>query len=101
MGQLIQAGANLSEPRHTRYYLYFPSEDGALAAAGAAGDLGFHVRVTEPDRETPDWSIVCEHDALILHPDTVRSNSDHFDAIAAEHDGQYDGWEAAVTGAGA
>ena len=100
MGQLIQAGADLTEPRHTLYYLYFPSEDGALGAAQAAKDLGFRVRVAEPDNEIPDWSVVCEHDSLVLDPDTVRSNTDHFDAIAADNDGEYDGWEAAVTTAG-
>lgn len=101
MGQLIQAGADLTQPRHTLYYLYFRSEQGARGAAGAAAELGFRARITEPDGEITDWSVICEHDALILDPDTVRSNTDHFDAIAAEHGGQYDGWEAAVTGAGA
>ena len=100
MGQLLEHGADLTKPRHTLYYLYFPSEDGALGAAQAAKDLGFRVRVAEPDNEIPDWSVVCEHDSLVLDPDTVRSNTDHFDAIAADNDGEYDGWEAAVTTAG-
>ena len=100
MGQLIQAGADLTEPRHTLYYLYFHDEDAALTAAAAGRDLGFSVDVRPPDDEIPEWSVVCEHPALVLDPDTVRANTDHFDAIAGANGGQYDGWEAAVNPAG-
>ena len=97
MGQLMDLGADLTKPRHTLYYLYLPDGDAAAAAAAAIGDLGFRVRVNEPDDQIPQWSLVCEHDALVLDPGTVRANSDRFEAIAAANNGDYDGWEAAVT----
>lgn len=101
MGHLIEAGADLTEPRHTLYYLYFRDEDAALVGAAAARDLGFTVDVREPSDGVDDWAVVCEHAALVLDPDTVRTNTDRFDALAAEHGGQYDGWEAAVSAASA
>ena len=32
MGQLMASGANLREPRHASYYLYYPSQAEAAAA---------------------------------------------------------------------
>ena len=97
MGQLIEHGADLHRPRHTLYYLYFPDAEGSAAAADSIRELGFRVRVNEPDEQIPQWSLICEHDALVLDPDTVRANSDRFEAIAAANNGDYDGWQAAVT----
>ncbi len=33
MGQLLDHGANLDEPRHVLHFSYFPDESGASAAA--------------------------------------------------------------------
>ena len=99
MGQLLELGADLTKPRHTLYYLYFPDGERSEAAAASIRELGFRVRVNAPDEQIPQWSLVCEHDALVLDPDTVRANSDRFEAIAAANNGEYDGWEAAVTAA--
>lgn len=97
MGQLIEHGADLTQPRHTRHYLYF----GDGAAAGRAGDQardeGFEVAVREPGGGIRDWAVICEKDGVVLDPDTVRANSDLFESLAATHDGEYDGWEAAVS----
>jgi hypothetical protein len=98
MSQLIQHGADLTQPRHTVYYLYFDDGTVAVAAADEARNSGFSVDVRDPDPDvTEQWAVVCERDNLVLDPDTVRENSDLFDSIAAKHSGVYDGWEAAVS----
>ena len=101
MGQLIEAGADLTQPHHALYYVYVPDEHAAVGAAAQARDLGFTVDLRSPDETIAQWAVVCEHPALVLDPDTVRANSDHFEAIADAHGGEYDGWEAAVTAADA
>ncbi len=54
------------------------------------------VELREPDPNiSGQWSVVCERD-LVLDPDTIRENTNFFDEIATKHNGEYDGWEAAI-----
>lgn len=95
--QLVKAGADMSDPRHVLYYLYFPDRERAAAAAAQAEGLGFDTNVREPLPEYPDqWSLVCERHDYVLDLEAVRVNTDTFEAVAARHGGDYDGWEASV-----
>ena len=97
LGQLLDHGANLDQPRHVLHFSYFPS---ALAAAEAGTELqghGWIVEVRDPLPAYPDsWSLVCERPDAVLTPDFVRESTDLFEAVAALHGGEYDGWEASV-----
>jgi len=96
LGQLMQMGADLSQPRHVVYYSYATSPEAARQMATAASGHGFDTTVGEPLPECPDqWSVKCEKHA-VLAPDFIRDNTDYFEALAFEHDAEYDGWEAAV-----
>jgi hypothetical protein len=46
--QLMQAGADLKQPRHTVHYLYFASPEAATAASHEAEARGFEVEVRDP-----------------------------------------------------
>lgn len=95
--QLMQAGADLTQPRHTVHYLYFTSPDAAMAASDEAQERGFEADVREPLPDYPDqWSLVCGRHGVVVHPATVRDHGDFFDSLAARHGGEYDGWEASV-----
>jgi hypothetical protein len=95
--QLMQAGADLKEPRHTVHYLYFGSVEAATAASQEAEGHGFEAEVREPLPEYPgQWSLVCGRHGVVVAPDTVRDHGDLFDALAVRHGGEYDGWEASV-----
>jgi hypothetical protein len=96
LGQLLQAGADLAEPRHALYFLYLPSEQIANEAADAARNAGFRVTVREPLEGDDQWSAVCEVDDAVLSPDFVRTTTDFFDDLAGSLGGVCDGWEAAV-----
>ena len=93
--QLVEAGGDPRAPRHVIYYLYFDGEAAAEAAGQEASDGGFAVDVRSPDA-SGQWAVVCERHDYVLDPETVRDNSDFFDAIANRHAGEYDGWEASV-----
>ena len=95
LGQLLQQGADLSQPRHALYYLYFDDRSTAEAGAEEARTSGYRCEVREPVREQPDqWSVVCERSDAILTPAGVIAADDLFQGIADRHGGDFDGWEA-------
>jgi len=97
MTQLREQGADLSEPRHVLHYNYFPSRDTAQQAADAARLSGWETTVTEPLEQFPDqWGMRAERPDVVLSNDVVRESSELFGALAAQHGGEYDGWEAAA-----
>lgn len=94
---LVQHGADLSQPRHVLYFLYFGSEDAATQAAEQARSRSFEATVNEPLPQRPgDWSLKCERRGVVVDTETIRGNGDFFDQLAAQFGGEYDGWEASV-----
>lgn len=95
--QLVKAGADLTQPRHVLHFLYLPDRDRAVQAAEEATARGFEVAVREPLPDYPDqWTVVCERHDVVIDPEHVREATDYFEALAASHGGDYDGWEASV-----
>jgi len=97
MGQMVQAGADLNQPRHALYYLYFGTQEAADQAAARAIAAGYGADVREPLPEYPgQWSLVCERPDALLDVDGVRMADDLFQGIADDLGGEFDGWEASL-----
>ncbi len=97
VSQLVNHGADLTQPRHVLYYLYLPSPESASAAAAEAEARSFETTVADPLPGYPGkWSLRCERRGVVLDTETIRGNGDFFDGLAAKHGGEYDGWEASV-----
>ena len=97
LGQMLQAGADLTKPRHALYYLYFGDPEKAEAGAVVAREAGYTCEVRDPLPIQPDqWSLVCERDDALLDPAGVRNADDLFQGIADAGGGEFDGWEAAI-----
>lgn len=97
VSQLVELGADLTQPRHVLYYLYLPSAESAANAADDARSHSFEVAVEDPLPQYPGvWSLTCERRGVVLDTDTIRGNGDYFDGLAAKFGGEYDGWEASV-----
>ncbi len=97
LGQLVKAGAQLEQPRHARYFLYFRSRADAERAGQDVLDHEFEVEVRDPLPNYPGlYALVCERHGIVLDTDTVRDNSDYFASLADRFQGEYDGWEASV-----
>ena len=97
LGQLIQQGADLHQPRHALYYLYFPSRAAAESAGQEGAAAGYACEVRDPMPEYPDqWSLVCERSDAVLDPPGVIAADDLFQGIADRLEGEFDGWEAAA-----
>jgi hypothetical protein len=72
MGQLMDHGANLDEPRHVVQFLYFDSKDAAAAAADELTAQGWVSEVRDPLPDHPDqWPLVCEQHDVVLHPEVT------------------------------
>ena len=96
LGSLMEAGADLTKPRHVVFYSYAGSPETAETMAGEARARGFAAEVREPLPDYPgEWSCVCETHTVVS-PDFVRESCDFFEELAARHSAEYDGWEAAA-----
>ena len=97
LGLMVEQGADLSEPRHALYYLYFGSEDVATAAADEGRTAGYACEVSESGSDSKaQWLVLCQRPDALLSVDGVRKADDLFQGIADRHGGEFDGWEAAV-----
>jgi hypothetical protein len=96
LGQIMQSGTDLTRPRHVVYFSYAPDPATQQAMAAEAGARGFDVTADEPLPDYPDdWPVRCET-VVTLRPEVVRDNTDWFEALAARHGAEFDGWEAAL-----
>src|SRR5687767_9948706 len=97
MGQMAQAGADLNQPRHALYYLYFSTRDAAEQAARRGAQAGYTADVRDPLPEYPDqWCLVCERPDAVLDVEGVKAADDLFQGIADDLGGEFDGWEASL-----
>jgi len=97
LGTMMKQGADLRQPRHALYYLYFGTREAAEAAAVDGRGAGYTCAVRDPFPQYPgQWSIVCERPDAVLDIEGVRQADDLFQGIADRLDGEFDGWEAAV-----
>lgn len=103
VASLRKQGADLSKPTEHIFYLYFPDEAYARAAAAqiareqTARVIHFDSGSLEgPTQDRASWMVqLTAH----LTPDLTRVKEigRWLGRVAEEHQGEYDGWEAAVT----
>lgn len=97
--QLVRLGANLSEPRDVRHYLYLPTEEAAEHAASELRNEGYQVEArpsADAASNPPNpWLVLATKDAIV-NSETVAAARDRFGQLASEGNGEYDGWEAAA-----
>jgi regulator of RNase E activity RraB len=93
LDHLARLGCDPSQPRETRHFLYLPEQAGAEAVARALGADGWSTSV---ERSEGAWLVVATR-ASTLTLDLVRETRAQLAALASEHGGLYDGWEAPTT----
>jgi len=92
--QLEGLGADLTQARHVIHFLYFPEETVARRAAEEIGKAGYDATVTAPNGTIREWSVRAEATRVVAAT-TVEAFRAWFEEVAAEFQGEYDGWEAA------
>ena len=93
--QLEARRADLTKPRHVLHFLYFADEVAARGAASAVEESGYAVTVTPPDERVAEWSVRAEATRCVDYSNVAAFRA-QFERVAAEHGGEYDGWEAAA-----
>ena len=91
--QLASRGANMTKPRHVIHFLLFGDEADARAAAEAIRGTSWSASIEPPTETRAEWTVRAD-DERIVSPDTIASDRSWFEQIAAQHTGEYDGWEA-------
>jgi hypothetical protein len=94
---LLNMGADLTQPRHVVFYLYFSRKSNAVAAAKVLRRRGHQVSVHEPWEKIPQWATIAETRNRAIIPNFLRETVDVCEALADRHDGEFDGWEAGLT----
>jgi hypothetical protein len=92
---LARAGADLSQPRDVRHYLYVPNEKIATFLGPLIERIGFSVE-TSPEAEGTRWLILISGTAMVTE-DEIAAFRETFEGLAQKAGGEYDGWEAAAT----
>jgi hypothetical protein len=93
LGHLARLGCDPAAPRETHHFLYLPAQSGAEAVAHALGADGWSTTVEESEGA---WLVVATR-ARMLTSELVRETRAGLAALASEHGGLYDGWEAPTT----
>ncbi len=102
MAQMLQAGSDLTKPHPIYYYLYFRAKAAAEAAGAILRQEGFGVKI----HPAPNpwwkrffvkyrWTCLAEK-TFIPEEATVIAASQRMNALAAQHQGDFDGWEAQI-----
>jgi hypothetical protein len=93
--QLEGRGADLSQPRHIIHFLYFDGEADAHTAAAVIQQASWKAAVEAPTGTIGQWCVKADAHRTVA-PETVAAFRAWFENVAADHGGEYDGWEAAA-----
>ena len=74
------------------FYLYFPESRDAQAAGETLRGDGYAVDI-RPSADEVNWLVLAEGER---EPDALDDLEQAMSALAAEHDGEYDGYERAI-----
>lgn len=86
-------GCDPKKARGVRHFIYVPAAAGAHAVASVLEREGWETSVHEDENV---WLVVAAC-LRVLTEQMVRETRARLEALAAMHDGQYDGWEAEAT----
>ena len=90
---LAQAGSDLTKPHKPDFAFFFDSEAAAKTAEWKLAERGFETTMEPPD-ENHDRYLVVGVTTLIPSLPVIQNLSEQFYDLAAELEGEYDGWGA-------
>ena len=88
---LAQLGCDPGAPREVTHYLYVPLQDGADDVANILARDGWRTAIESC--EDTSFLVVASRVAALSTP-VVKETRRTLEALAADHGGIYDGWEA-------
>lgn len=95
LAALQQAGSDLNLSHSIRHYLYFPTKKAANKVAKTLQAEGYAVEVQRGGDDV-SWLTLATHSA-IPNIEVITSFRSRLESLAESMQGEYDGWEAAIT----
>jgi hypothetical protein len=94
--EIVDSGADLTQPREHGFVLYFDLKKAADKARVRARRGGYEATVSRcPDDATHRWQVMCERES-VLDLTTLIAATDFFQSVADELGGGYGGLQAPV-----
>ena len=91
--RIRRAGGDPEKPRRVDFYLYFPSQETAIAAADDLRSDGYPTIVARAADGDSGWLVLATR-TIVLTGGDLRREQQRLDALARRHGGEYDGWNA-------
>ena len=91
--RLHESGSDLSKPHDVEFFLYFPTEKHALAAAMQIGEP-FAVKVDNA-ADGSQWLVLATQ-AVVPEYHRMADIRQRLESVAEKFDGEYDGWGTSV-----
>ncbi len=89
-------GADIHAPRHVMFFLHMPTEAASQVCVANLSARGHQVRTIVPEGRVRYWTCVAETRNRAIIPDFLRDTVDYCEALALEHGGEFNGWEAGL-----
>src|SRR5262245_39080067 len=96
LDELAHAGSDLTREHNIEFYLYVPQPTDAQDIATELRAESTTVEVTKADDDA-SWLCLIQR-RMIPDMAGLRGLRERFSALAANHDGEYDGWGTEVEG---
>jgi Regulator of ribonuclease activity B len=99
LGQLSKVGADMEKPLEVLHYLYLPSQDFANRVAETLRAQGYQADpqlAADAASNPPNPWLVLARVERVVNSESVESMRRTFEMLAAQYNGDYDGWEAAA-----
>jgi hypothetical protein len=94
---LVANGADLTEPRHWRHFLYFPDPVSAERAADSVRSARWEVESGGPVEMDGTWLVTAGQHGVVVDDAVLQRARALFEELVAITPGaEWDGWEASV-----
>jgi len=100
--ELVELGINLERPRETRFHFVFDNKTAADSVAARLSPDGYECEVTEMKPnfvvrlfKKSEWLVIATK-VMVVDCYIISELRTEFNAIMAETEGMYDGWEVEV-----
>jgi hypothetical protein len=95
IAHLASLGADMSLPRRVNHYFYFANESSAREVERLLVQQGFAVEKRHPAARHEKWSVFASHE-IVVSAEQMDGLTLNLERLAGQHEGEYDGWEAAL-----
>jgi hypothetical protein len=93
---MVKHGADLTQARDTRFFIYLETKEGAEAVAETLRTQGFAIEpITQYGAGAATWLVLASK-TMLVNRESITELREMATALASANGGGFDGWEAAL-----